>query len=466
MSNAHKPRPESTVALLHAILALGATTPTHVDLAERAGLSARTVDNVLKYLREHDLVQAGAPRLGARFGSVLSISLGAASCRAALVDANGDAYYTEGLPWHPNQTKLEPPELLARIVAIGQKVIARAHEEGDLLIDGRLPILGVATAWPCPVRGSKRAVGSILNAGWLSNDPPELTSAVADAFRIPRGRSHALNRANAHALAIAFDQAQARVASGASDDLREIALYVRIGGGIGFSTMILNPAHDGRLSFIDATMLGGARAMGGQLAHLPVSPEFVDELNERGKLHPGLQPLSMDWKCSCGRRGHLEALAGGTAFVERIKESAIAVPDGLLGGSGDLTELLLGLASQQELVSYALEDVGRLVGRALVAPVLLLDPNSITLSGSFAVEPVVNGLIAERDTWRHVFGDRLRISQISGDESAYLGVRGAALAVHRASVYRQLEELMATETITDELTMEWPEAQEHAALAS
>lgn len=453
------------MALLHTILALGATTPTHADLAERAGLSVRTVDNVLKYLRGHGLVQADAPRLGARFGSILSISLGAASCRGALVDANGHAHYKEGLPWHPNQTKLEPPELLNRIIDVGRKVIARAHLEGDLLIDGRLPILGVATAWPCPVRGSKRAVGSILNERWLSHDPPELTFAVADAFRIPRERSHALNRANAHALAIVFDQAQARVASGVPD-LREIALYVRIGGGIGFSTMILNPAQDGRLSFIDATMLGGARAMGGQLAHLPVPPEFVDELNERGKLHPGLQPFSMDWKCSCGRRGHLEALAGGTAFVERIKGSAIAIPDGILGGSGDLTELLLGLASQQELVNDALEDVGRLVGRALVAPVLLLDPNSLTLSGSFAVQPVVQGIMAERDTWRHVFGDRLRISQIGGEESAYLGVRGAALAVHRALIYRRFRELMTADAIADGLTMDWPKAREHVALAS
>jgi len=460
MSGAGSPKIESTAALLHTILAAGATHATNTELAKRANLSPRSVDNVLKYLRERDLVRTPPARLGAGWGAVLSISLGAAGCRAGLVDANGTVFHEHSEPSLPDQTKLPPDSLLKRIVRAGHRVIETAYREGDLLVDGQLPVLGVATAWPCPVRGSKRVVGSVLHRDWLAYDPPLLTHAVADAFGIDRKRSHALNRGNAHALAIAFDSARQR------PDLRdhsEVAFYLRLGGGIGFSTMILNPGKEGRLSFVDSALIGGARNMAGQLAHVSVSPSLVDELNERGRLCSGLAPLSLDSPCSCGQPGHLEALAGGAAFLKRMKASGVAHPEEMVGTTNDLTDALAAFDLQDERVRYALEDIGRLVGRALVAPVLVLDPSVLTLSGSFAVPLVIQGVLAERETWRHSFGDGLTINDIDGSDSAYLGVRGAALAVHRALVYRRFEELIAADPTAEGLTMTWPEPR---ALAS
>jgi hypothetical protein len=81
----------------------------------------------------------------------------------------------------------------------------------------------------------------------------------------------------------------------------------------------------------------------------------------------------------------------------------------------------------------------------------------LTLSGSFAVPLVIQGVRAERETWRRSFGDDLTIRDVGGDERAYLGARGAALAVHRALVYREFEELLAADPAAEGLTMAWPD---------
>jgi predicted NBD/HSP70 family sugar kinase len=375
---------------------------------------------------------------------VLGVALGTESCRAGLIDANGQVFCAfEGVPV-PHQAKLPPDEFLARIAKAVEQVLSDAYEVKELTEEGELPLIGLATALPCPVRGSKRPAGSILNSEWMTYKPGTLPEAIAKATGLPASRVHVLNDANAHLMAIAFDDSRAKSSNG-NEQASRIALLLRIGGGIGASTMILAPRRKDRLSFVDSVMLGGARNLAGELAHLPIDAAVVEELNERARWVDGLAPLSTDWRCSCGHSSHLEALASGTAWTRRMAESDIDISP-LLTGTGRHPVSRTSQAIEELLddarVSYALEDLGRLIGRSLSSPILLLDPHSLFLTGSFAVEPVVNGILAERETWRHVFGDALNVSSVSGSDARFLGVRGAGLAVLRSHVFRRLHELL------------------------
>jgi predicted NBD/HSP70 family sugar kinase len=432
---------QTAEAVLDAVLAQGELRPTHESLAASAGVSPRTVAHVLLQLREGQLVSTNPARLGLGFGLVLSVSLGEESCRAALVDANGALHYSCEEAPEPHQTKLEPALLLARIKSIARRVVDAAGKNSNLLINSRLPLIGVAVAWPCPVRGSKRPAGAILHPGWLTHKPARLPDAVAAAVGSPPGQTHALNDANAHALAVAFDSAREQISSGIPAKAWQIGLVLRIGGGIGASAMLLAPSVSGRLPFVDSILLGGARSLAGELGHLPIDATFVKELNERAKWIDGLAPLSMEWRCNCGQAGHLGALASGTAWARRMDESGITVPP-LLQGMRRHQVSQTGAALSDlddQRITYALEDLGRLIGRSLASPILLLDPHSLTLTGSFAVKPVQDGVIAERETWRHVFGDALELELYDGQEAAFAGVRGAALAVFRTTVYRRFK---------------------------
>jgi predicted NBD/HSP70 family sugar kinase len=432
-------RQDSVLAVLHAVLAQGATQPTYSELGAITGRSVRTITNAVGTLRGEGYLYTTPLRMGAALGLVLSVALGAESCRAGIVDADGALHAEIELTPQPNQAALEPDLLLARIARAVHDVLDRAREMPELHVDGRLPLIGVATAWPGPIRGSKRTAGSVLNPAWLTNSAETLPEAVARALGCLPKFVHALNDANAHALATAFDLTRSR--AGENDGKADkIALAMRIGGGLGAATIIIARHQQARLSFIDSTMLGGARSLAGEIGHLPIEPSVVKQLNDRARWVDGLAPLSLDWRCSCGQRGHLEALASGTAWTHRMEASGVQMTpllEGLRRNATSQTDKVLADLEDQRVV-IALEDAGRLIGRSLAAPVLLLDPQWLTLTGSFAVQPVLDGIMAERETWRHVFGDALHISIASGPWAKYIGVRGAALAVLRAKVYRTL----------------------------
>jgi predicted NBD/HSP70 family sugar kinase len=447
-------RTPSQARLLHALLAQGAEDSTYRNLAEVTGVSPRTVAALMAEMRDLGFVRTSPAALGDGWGWVLSVAIGTETCRAGLVDANGVLHprARSEAELEPEQLKLPPKVLLRRVTAAVKEVLQRA--DGDPELEGArgLRLLGLATAWACPVRGSKRAAGTVMHPDWAELSAPTLPAAVATATGFPLDRVHAVNDANAHLLAAIFDEGRWRAREG-DEERSRIALLLRIGGGIGASTMIVAPHRRSRLSFVDSIMLGGARSLAGELAHLPIEPSIVQRLNERASWVDGLAPLSTGWKCSCGQEGHLEALAGGAGWIRRMEESEIEIKPLLEGlDRYDTDQIDEKLKQLEDLrVMHALEDVGRLVGRSLASPILLLDPHSLFLTGSFAVEPVVRG-IAEREAWRHVFGDALTVTPIRGRDSRFLGVRGGALAVFRSQVYRRFEDWLRDPSLADRLT--------------
>jgi len=432
--------------VMHAILAQGQAKPTHEDLAEVTGVSTRTISNVLAKAREEGFIEGRRPaRLGVGLGLVASVSLGSDSLRAGLVDANGDLRaFTEDPP-QPGQLHDAPGKILPRIRAAVARILDSAIADESLRPPGSdsLRLAGVATAWPSPVDRSKRLKGKVFkDPGWhhggnRSREAPTLPERLSMALRGPFtiDRCHAINDVSAHALAVAFDRCRQRGKEPADEHAR-VALVVRLGGGLGAATVVINEHERAALtSFIEARLLEGTEGLAGELGHLPVGRKLIEAVSKASEEH-GLAPMDYDsWICSCGQPHHLETFASGAALLRRLNASGYDIPDTSEGHK----ELLRAVAADDldRGQRRALLDIGRILGRALAGPILMLDPYSITVSGSLANKDVVDGIGRERDMWASAIDDSVQIEAHGGLVGSVAALQGSALAVLRRTVYRE-----------------------------
>jgi predicted NBD/HSP70 family sugar kinase len=191
------------------------------------------------------------------------------------------------------------------------------------------------------------------------------------------------------------------------------------------------------LSFIDSKLIAGTNGFAGELGHSPIPRPVIVERNK--ECPPGLAKLEYEKAvCSCGPgRHHLEAFASADALLRRLAASGLEVPHGMRGDASLVRSIFDGEVSSNHV--HAVRDVGRIIGRALASPILMLDPYSITFTGSLALEDLKQGVLLERGAWRSAIGDHVRIGYLDGEDNLYAGVRGAGLAIIRNNVYRQLE---------------------------
>ena len=122
-------------------------------------------------------------------------------------------------------------------------------------------------------------------------------------------------------------------------------LVVAVGTGIGAGIILAG------------TPLTGAHHSGGDLAHVPV---------------PGAEHLT----CTCGRPGHLEAIASGLGILAHYRS---------LGGDQavpDSREVAARARGGDPLAAQAIADAARALGRALAGAVAILDPDRVVLTGS------------------------------------------------------------------------------------
>lgn len=429
---------------MQAMLAQGGRRPTHADLADVAGVNERTIGNVVSEFSAARRLVGGRPaRFGPGMGLVLGLSFGAESLRGALVDANGVAHVALEDPPTENQQAQAPEVLLRRLRHMAVRVLTAALDDASLgLVDpdtGDLPLLGIAVAVPSPLDRSKRLVGKALSDGGWRKSPDgsghvlPLPERIAAEFGDPFSpdRCHALNDVSAAALAVAFDESRDR-AGDPDDEQWRVALVVRVGGGLGAATIVHAPHNNRRLSFIDSRLVEGTNGLAGELGHLPIGRRLIEDMNAASD---DLAPMLYDkWKCSCGRLHHLEAFASGAALVRRLEASGYVLSANGEGRTGLLRAALSG--EVDDLQRSALVDAGRILGRALAGPILMLDPFSITLTGSLATEHLVDGIRRERNAWANTIRDSVEIHHRGGAEQAHLICRGAALAVLRRLVYR------------------------------
>lgn len=375
-------------------------------------------------------------RFGPGAGLMIGMSIGTSSLCAALVDANGTVHHKYASEPFPLQLELSPGALLDRIRHAAGDVLARGLKDENLLVDGALPFLGLAVGWSVPLDREKRPMGEVLrNRVWHNGVP--LYQRVAEHLHIQRGRSHAINGAHAAAIAVAWDQT--RDPDHRDQRYPRMAIVMRLAGEISGASIIVEPpqmAH--RLGptsgFPKSILLGGADMHAGELGHVPVDTAIIAARNEDRP--EGLAALTA-YCCACTHPAdpapeHLEAYAAAPALAHRLAPGKAPC---------DVVRKVVA-APNTKIHNKVLRDVGVLVGHALLGPVAMLNPATITLTGSLAVETVrraMTGCLAEAQP----FGAHPEIVLLSDDQNRFIRSQGAALAILRDKVHRNFESLLS-----------------------
>ena len=114
---------------------------------------------------------------------------------------------------------------------------------------------------------------------------------------------------------------------------------------------------------IDGKLYSGAGGTAGEVGHVVIDPNG---------------PI-----CSCGRRGHLEALASGTAMARIATERIAAGEESTLSRLEEITAKDIGDAADADdkLARSVLENAGRLLGLSLGGLLNILDPEVLVLGG-------------------------------------------------------------------------------------
>jgi predicted NBD/HSP70 family sugar kinase len=392
----------------------------------------------------------GKPRFGPGAGTVLGISLGTTSLRSALVDANGLILHEHTSAPKHDQLALPPAKLLDRVASSATEAMRSALADEGLLIDGKLRLRGVAIAWPSPVDREKRPAGhALVSNAWRASS---LIARAAERLKIEEEHSHAINDCWAASIAVAFDHT--RKAGHADQAHPELTIVLRIAGGISAATIVIEPPESngmdniGRASgFADSVLLGGADAHAGELGHVTVPSSTIDERNMG--LPSGLARLT-PFRCSCVRGDdpvphHLEAYVSQSALAQRIAPGHPPEEE-----SNIIAKVMED--PESKVHKRALEDVGIVVADTLLSSVSVLNPAQIVMTGSLS-HPIVRDAFDTRLEDEHRFIRHPRVMALEGKENKFIRARGAALAVLRKEVYRELGTLVGgfEKTIADQI---------------
>lgn len=394
---------------------------------------------------------SGKLALGPGAGLVLGISLGRRSLRATLVDANGWCRYSTELPPHSGQLDEEPRVLLDRIRQIIHDILTKALQDdqvGNLRVDEAIPLLGWAVAWPVPVDREKRPVGHLLSHP-LWGDNVSLSTRVERHLRfdgIKRNlHSYAVNDAHAAAIAVAHELTHTPDYEHASWPGAHLTTILRLAGGVGGATIVVEPpansrqdegdedARYRRSGFLGSTLLAGVNNHAGEIGHAPVHQSVIDAINSG---RPDGSNALATVQCSCtteaiARPQHLEAFTAVDAIAHRIDPKA------------DPQDVLASLQNDPEAEPHkqVLEDVGALVGNAMIGPIRMLNPAYVVLTGSVALPPVKRRLQKMFQS-EEVFGGHPEVLLWEGDENQFIRAKGAALALIRNHVLRRTSTIL------------------------
>jgi glucokinase len=314
---------------------------------------------------------------------VLALDLGGTRIRAALILPDGAVAAREE---QPTGAERGPEAVIADIIALLKGVRDQATA------GVRAELAGIGIAAPGPLDPASGRIRDTPNLG-AAFQGAELAGPVGRALGLPT----ALERDTNVALL-------GECAFGAAAGTRH-AIYLTVSTGVGGAVLI------------DGTVLGGADGLAGELGHMVVQLDG---------------PL-----CGCGGRGHLEALASGTAIARAAAE---LVADGAAPGLARLA----AAAPDGELDARDIadaEDAGdpdaaRIMARvrtgfaaAMVSLVNVFNPEIIVVGGSVAhgqgerlLGPARARVAAEAF---RVQADRVRIVPAAlGDDVGLVGALG------------------------------------------
>jgi predicted NBD/HSP70 family sugar kinase len=349
---------------------------TQAEIARSTGLSAATVSNIVRELRDNGTVQVTPTSSGGR--------------RARSVALSGDAGIVVGVDFGHSHLRVAVGNLAHQVLAEQSEPIdvdasaSQCFDRAEQLV-GRLvestgisreKVLGVGLGVPGPIDVESGTLGSTaILPGWSGINPrQELTDRLGVPVQVD-------NDANLGALG--------ELVWGSGRGVKDLA-YIKVASGVGAGLVV-----DGRI-------YRGPGGTAGEIGHIT--------LDESGPV------------CRCGNRGCLETFTAARYVLELLRGShgeGLTIPKMVqLGREGDPG------------CRRVIGDVGRHIGMGVASLCNLLNPSRVVLGGDLAeAGELVLGPIRESVSRYAIPSAAQRLSVVPGALGARAEVLGALALV-------------------------------------
>jgi glucokinase-like ROK family protein len=303
---------------------------TQAEIARGTGLSAATVSNIVRELKDGGTVEVTPTSAGGR--------------RARSVSLSGDAGIVVGVDFGHTHLRVAVGNLAHQVLAEESEPIdvdasaAEGFDRAELLVQRLIEntdvswqkVIGVGLGVPGPIDAATGALGSTtILPGWTGTNPRE---EVQRRLGVP---VHVDNDANLGALG--------EQVWGNGRGERDLA-YIKVAGGVGAGLVISGQIYRGP---------GGTA---GEIGHIT--------LDESGPV------------CRCGNRGCLETFAAARHVLPLLSSSH---------GPDITMPRVVQLAREGDLgCRRVIADIGRHIGSGVASLCNLLNPSRVILGGDLA----------------------------------------------------------------------------------
>lgn len=324
-------RRANQLRVLRAVRTAGALT--QAEIARGTGLSAATVSNIVRELREAGTVVVSPTYSGGRraqrvelarhAGIAVGVDFGVSHLRVALSDL-GDRIVAEETIAYDVAASAERG--MRRAVWLVETLLAQARVD-------RSEVIGVGVGVPGPVDAATGEIDTAtIMTGWAGVRPAE---ELRGRLGIP---VHVDNDANLGALG--------EMVGGAGRGCGHL-VYLKLSNGVGAGIVA-----DGRL-------YRGAGGIAGEIGHITV--------DARGPV------------CRCGNRGCLETLVGGPYLLQMLPR-----PVGRDEPPPTLLSVIASAMAGDPGCRRILSDAGRALGSGVAILANLFNPRLVILGGELA----------------------------------------------------------------------------------
>ena len=303
---------------------------TQAEIARTTGLSAATVSNIVRELKESGTVEVTPTSAGGR--------------RARSVSLSGDAGIVIGVDFGHTHLRVAVGNLAHQILAEEAEPLdvdasaEQGFDRAELLV-GRLldatgvdraKVAGVGLGVPGPIDVASGMLGSTsILPGWSGTQP---AFALGERIGVPVAVD---NDANLGALG--------ELVWGSGRGVRDLA-YIKVAGGVGAGLVI------------DGQIYRGPGGTAGEIGHIT--------LDESGPV------------CRCGNRGCLETFTAARYVLPLLEPTH---------GTGLTMEKVVAMAKEGDPgCRRVVADVGRYIGSGVASLCNLLNPSRVVLGGDLA----------------------------------------------------------------------------------
>ncbi|MGW8944029.1 ROK family transcriptional regulator [Streptomyces koyangensis] len=303
---------------------------TQAEIARTTGLSAATVSNIVRELKESGTVEVTPTSAGGR--------------RARSVSLSGDAGIVIGVDFGHTHLRVAVGNLAHQILAEEAEPLdvdasaEQGFDRAELLV-GRLldatgvdraKVAGIGLGVPGPIDVASGMLGSTsILPGWSGTQP---ALALGERIGVPVAVD---NDANLGALG--------ELVWGSGRGVRDLA-YIKVAGGVGAGLVI------------DGQIYRGPGGTAGEIGHIT--------LDESGPV------------CRCGNRGCLETFTAARYVLPLLEPTH---------GAGLTMEKVVALAKEGDPgCRRVVADVGRYIGSGVASLCNLLNPSRVVVGGDLA----------------------------------------------------------------------------------